>query len=67
MLDTVWNAVQQQRDFTAHAHLLLATCLAGASELGVKAVTLATELFLPVDEGGLGPNVPLGDAPAVRL
>lgn len=49
------------------AHLPMAPCRIGTKAFGVKAVTRATGKFLPVEEGGLGDNVPLGDAPELMM
>lgn len=45
----------------------MAACLTGTKVFGEKAVTLATEARLPVDEGGLGDKVPRGEPPTVML
>ncbi len=51
----------------ASVYLPATACLTGTKAFGVKAVTRMTEDCLPVDEGGLGDNVPRGELPAAIL
>ncbi len=51
----------------ASVYLPATACLTGTKAFGVKAVTRITEDCLPVDEGGLGDNVPRGELPAAIL
>ena len=59
--------VNTQLDMLVSLYLVLKACLIGTKAFGVNAVTLATDAGLPVEEGGLGDSIPLGELPAVLV